>query len=70
MTTLLSSPDTVGDAKTLLSVDDLASAGLIAPADAPAEEPAAEAAPAEEPAAEAASADEPAAEAASEEGDA
>jgi lysine 2,3-aminomutase len=34
MTTLLSSPDTVGDAKTLLSVDDLASAGLIAPADA------------------------------------
>lgn len=33
MTTLLSSPDTVGDAKTLLSVDDLASAGLIAPAE-------------------------------------
>jgi lysine 2,3-aminomutase len=36
MTTLLFSPDTIGDAKTLLSVDDLASAGLIAPADAPA----------------------------------
>ena len=36
MTTLLFSPDTVGDAKTLLSVDDLASAGLIASADAPA----------------------------------
>ena len=36
MTTLLFSPDTIGDAKTLLSVDDLASAGLIAPAEVPA----------------------------------